>query len=58
MKNINNDVFYRFEPNIDNGILIVFFKKSNKIYELTKPYYIFLKCIENLEDNFDDVFLA
>lgn len=55
---INNDIFYRFEPNIDNGTLIVFFKDTNKIYELTKPYYIYLTGLENSYKNIEELFLS
>lgn len=37
---INKNVYYRFKPEIDNGTLILFFADDNRIFELTKPYYI------------------
>lgn len=47
MKKINKDVYFRFEPNLgDEGELIVYFKKSGELFEMTEPYYIFLKGIE------------
>jgi len=47
MKKINVDVFYRFEPNLgNNGELIVYLKSSGALYEMTEPYYIFLKEID------------
>lgn len=38
---LNKEVFYRFEPNIDDGILLVYFKGSNEIYEMTESISIF-----------------
>lgn len=40
---INKEVFYRFEPNFDkDGILILYFRNKNKLFELSKPFYIYL----------------
>jgi len=48
MYKINKEVFYRFEPNLgDEGELVVYFKEANEIYEMTEPFYIFMKGIEN-----------
>lgn len=56
MSSINKNLFYRYEPYIDNGVLIIFFTKKNKIFELTEPYYIYLKSIEN-NLNFEQIYL-
>lgn len=51
MKKISSRVFCRFEPNLgENGLLIVFFRDTEEIYEMTEPYYLFLKCLkENMD---------
>ena len=44
---INKKIFYRFEPNLeDEGILIIFNIETDDLFELSKPYYEFLQCIE------------
>ncbi|KXG76877.1 hypothetical protein [Thermotalea metallivorans] len=56
MKEISNRVFYRFEPNLEeNGLLIVFFRDTEEIYEMTEPYYLFLKCLEKNMDREEQV---
>lgn len=48
---INKNVFYRYEKNIDNGVLVIFFKDTNKIFELTEPYYLYLDNLDKGNDN-------
>lgn len=58
MRKISNRVFYRFEPNLgESGLLIVFFKDTEEIYEMTEPFYLYLICLEkkfNLEEYFKE----
>jgi len=44
---INKELFYRFEPNFDKeGVLILYFKNKNKMFELSKPFYIYLDSLD------------
>ncbi len=43
---INKRIFWRYEPNFKNPKLIVYFIDKHKLYELTPPYYFYLKLIE------------
>lgn len=46
MIRINKEVYWRFEPNFKSPKLIIYFINQNKLYELTPPYYYYLRLVE------------
>ncbi len=52
MIKINKRIFWRYEPNFKIPKLIIYFIDKHKLYELTPPYYYYLKLVEkeSIED--------
>lgn len=50
--NINSDFFLRYEKflNNGNGIFIAYDKKTNVIYEMEYPYYIYIQMLKSKEN--------
>lgn len=52
MMKINKRIFWRYEPNFKKPKSIIYFIDKHKLYELTPPYYYYLKLVdkESVED--------
>lgn len=49
---LNNNMYYRFESNIDNGTFIVFDIENERVHEMPVDYKILVDSINNnLSDN-------
>lgn len=46
MKKISKNVYWRFEPNFKSAKLIIYFINEHKLFELTEPYYYYLRLVE------------